>query len=287
MRSKKTSWTAGADPHRVDEGTWQCARAGITNGHGRDDARIDVRHVWLNGRPAQLQMLAKMTVARTPPGAKPRSSRKRPAPMDAATESIALAIVLTDDTPHFPGLSQSSSRLSVLTGLAHRVTVCTVPPEHRQCEAKQHIYEQGSKLKNVCSHSDHLAMQPAFREWSGHVTESKMKRAVVLSTSRLSHGWCAVRMLIRFLDMWAHTTIGQSLAKIHALRQLLIRVLPARRRQTCSDVLRCVLQQSTQCLNSLTPEARCGMLCLEPRRLNCQLVPFFCSNNCYARQFKV
>ena len=65
-----------------------------------------------------------------------------------------------------------------------------------------------------------------------------MKRVVARSSRLLLRNLPAERMLRRSVDAWAMATVGRSLAQTHAMRQLLSRVLPDRRRRTASQVLR-------------------------------------------------
>ena len=85
---------------------------------------------------------------------------------------------------------------------------------------------------------DSAAAQRAVQEWAAHAQECRMKRVVARSSRLLLRNLPAARMLRRSVDAWAMATVGRSLAQTHAMRQLLSRVLPDRRRRTASQVLR-------------------------------------------------
>ncbi len=86
---------------------------------------------------------------------------------------------------------------------------------------------------------DSTAAQRAVQEWAARAQECRMKRVVARSSRLLRRNLPAERMLRRSVDAWALATVGRSLAQAHAMRQLLSRVLPDRRRRTASQVLRC------------------------------------------------
>jgi len=86
---------------------------------------------------------------------------------------------------------------------------------------------------------DSAAAQRAVQEWAARAQECRMKRVMARSSRLLRRNLPAERMLRRSVDAWALATVGRSLAQAHAMRKLLSRVLPDRRRRTASQVLRC------------------------------------------------
>ena len=78
---------------------------------------------------------------------------------------------------------------------------------------------------------DYAAAQRAVREWSEYTHSLLLKFKMV----RRSPSFRTLRLN---LLMWARASVGVSLAKRHALRHLLIYVLPKRRRRTALTVLR-------------------------------------------------
>jgi len=78
---------------------------------------------------------------------------------------------------------------------------------------------------------DYAVAQRAYREWSEYTHSLLLKFKMV----RRSPSFRTLRLN---LLMWARASVGVSLAKRHALRHLLIYVLPKRRRRTALTVLR-------------------------------------------------
>ena len=86
------------------------------------------------------------------------------------------------------------------------------------------------------------AAQRALWEWHEFAEGSTMRRSIASSHSR--QGWASTRLLRRFLSAWALRTVGRRMAKSHALRQLVVRVLPFRRYNAAAKAFR-VLYRDT------------------------------------------
>jgi len=167
----------------------------------------------------------------TPPGAKPRTKRGR-----------------QDDNKDTLGNSANScgtgeSRLVATTTLqstaAHRVMRLEaeeVKQEPAVFSTAQQQHEHGREHGNPIP--ERAAAQHAVRQWAEYTQCYRMQRNVARASSRAFRSWTAERMLLRALDFWTRATIAHSRGIAHALRQLVVCVIPERRRRAARRVLR-------------------------------------------------
>ncbi len=143
-----------------------------------------------------------------PAGAKPRSGdRNATAPFILSHSVIVL---------------RASSDLPVQTGDGGG---------QKQQHANHDLCRSPDSVLRDWDPGDYAAAQRAVREWSEYTHSLLLKFKMV----RRSPSFRTLRLN---LLMWARASVGVSLAKRHALRHLLIYVLPKRRRRTALTVLR-------------------------------------------------
>ncbi len=156
-------------------------------------------------------------VRTTPPGAKPRTAKAPSAHIPPGTV-VPRAVVLA--SPAAPAAAQGAG------SPAHRVWV-------QARDVAESVGSCGWEPREPGA-----AARRALAQWAGYAQECRMKRAAARSSGVLRRNLPAERTLRCSVAAWALATVGRTLATAHAMRQLLCRVLPRRRRRAASRVLR-------------------------------------------------
>jgi len=156
-----------------------------------------------------------------PPGAKPRGSTTNTSSTHGSPGPfVRRAVVLAAPAAAPAALGAGSP--------AHRVWV-------RARDAAESAGSCGWEPRDSAAAA---AARRALAEWAEYAQECRMKRAAARSTRVLRRNLPAERMLRCSVAAWARATVGRTLATAHAMRQLVCRVLPRRRRRAASRVLR-------------------------------------------------
>ena len=129
----------------------------------------------------------------------------------------------------------------VPTGVDERTTFFAQDREKRHCGSLGP--EAGSVVSFMGQREQaEAAAQRALWEWHEFAEGSSMQRSIASSHSR--QGWVSTRLLRRFLSAWELSTVGRRMAKSHALRQLVVRLLPFRRYNAAAKALRVLYKDS-------------------------------------------
>lgn len=118
---------------------------------------------------------------------------------------------------------------------AHGESFCATPsPPHSNDEDVNS--ETGTCKATWCPDAIAKARQ-SMQKWSEHSQACRIQRAIASSAGKSRLSWAVSRTLRCTLSLWERATIGCNLARRHAVRQLVVRVLPALRRRIIAGYL--------------------------------------------------
>lgn len=105
--------------------------------------------------------------------------------------------------------------------------------------------ETGTCEATWCSDAIAKARE-SMQKWSELSHTCRIQRAIASSAGKSRRSWVSSRTLRCTLWLWERATIGCNLARRHAARQLIVRVLPAWRRRIVAGYLGYVMEKEKE-----------------------------------------